>query len=505
MTPPRPRPARPRPGVRTGRQTGTGGRAIDGGGETPPRGHGGRLGASGAATHGSAVEADGTVGPMGTHEPVVRESDPGLALFPAASGPATLGAPAHAPLSVVALQRAAGNAAVARLLATGVQRQPAPAAPAAAPPGPAVTPVAQVKHTLTIPDKKLGGAKDLGYAQAQFKVGGVLDLEVTPRQGAPAAPATPAAPAAPGADGGGGGVTIKGAGGVNATEDGGKYQAEVTVEFEKRVGGILDGCTPKAKVGGEVGGDSAKLGLEVSLEGQTFEPKFGLTIVDINKEDGIKFATLEAGVDWKIKEFSHTASDGAEIKVTPKATVKVEISPNYTRIATALAEGGVEGAASVAAEAALVAGPPLLAAIVIAQGIYMAGEKGELHRRILEGAVDARQAAMSYSQVMTGSEQKAAGPRATAAVARAQGQLAGIAAANKVPVEALMAELRKNSPRDFVRIHSQARQEVFSAYYSEIGKVIGAWRKEHYILAMWTEQAGDVQEARKQVEVVFSH
>ena len=94
----------------------------------------------------------------------------------------------------------------------------------------------------------------------------------------------------------------------------------------------------------------------------------------------------------------------------------------------------------------------------------MAGEKGELHKQILEGAVDARQAAMSYAQVMTGSDQQGGGPRATAAVAKAKEQMNAIATRSKVSVEDLMTELRKNAQRDFVRVHAQARQEVFSAY-----------------------------------------
>jgi hypothetical protein len=387
------------------------------------------------------------------------------------------------PGRVTALSARAGNAGVARMLA----RQPV-----AAPPKPAVTPVGQVKHTFTIPDKKLGDAKDVGYAQAQFKIGANVDLEITPLQAA-------TAPGAPSGD-----VTLKGSGGVNVG-DGTKYQAEVTAEFDKRVGGILDGCTPKAKVGGEAGTQGSKLGLEVSLEGQRFEPKFGFTVIDVSKEDGIKFATLEVAVDWKITEWNYKASDGADIKIAPKATPKLSIEPNYRRILQALLEEGVEGAATLTLDAALLAGPPLLAGIIIAQGIYMAGEKGELHRQILEGAVDARQAAMSYAQVMTGSDQQGGGPRTTAAVAKAKEQMNAIATRSKVSVEELMTELRKNAARDFTRVHAQTRQEVFSAYHSEVRKVVRAWRSEHYILAWWTEEADDVNAAMKQVDVVFSH
>lgn len=418
---------------------------------------------------------------MGTHEPAALQ--PEVVPVPDAV-PATVGAPAGgAAASVVALQRAAGNAAVSRLL----QRQP-PAAPAKPP---TVASVGLVKHTFTVPDKKIGAEKDVGYATAQFKIGGSIDLEITPLQAA-------TAPGAPSGD-----VTLKGSGGVNAG-DGTKYQAEVTAEFEKRVGGILDGCTPKAKVGGEAGKEGSKLGLEVSLEGQRFEPKFGFTVIDVGKDE-VKFATLEAAVDWKIHEWNYKASDGADIKIAPKATPKLAIEPNYKRIIQAIAEEGVEGAATLTIDAALMAGPPLLAAVVIAQGIYMAGEKGELHRTILEGAVDARQAAMSYAQVMTGSDQQGTGPRTQAAIAKAKEQLNAIAARSKVSVEDLMTELRKNAQRDFLRVYAQSKQQIYSAYDSEVRKVIGAWRKEHYILAIWTEEPDDVAEAMRQVDVVFSH
>jgi hypothetical protein len=112
---------------------------------------------------------------------------------------------------------------------------------------------------------------------------------------------------------------------------------------------------------------------------------------------------------------------------------------------------------------------------------------------------------MSYAQVMTGSDQQGAGPRTQAAIAKAKEQLNAIAARGKVSVEDLMTELRKNAQRDFLRVYAQSKQQVYSAYDSEVRKVIGAWRKEHYILAIWTEEPDDVAEAMRQVDVVFSH
>ena len=112
---------------------------------------------------------------------------------------------------------------------------------------------------------------------------------------------------------------------------------------------------------------------------------------------------------------------------------------------------------------------------------------------------------MSYAQVMTGSDQQGTGPRTQAAIAKAKEQINAIATRSKVSVEDLMTELRKNAQRDFLRVHAQARQEVFSAYGSYVRSVIGAWRKEHYILAIWTEESDDVEEAMRQVDVVFSH
>ena len=136
----------------------------------------------------------------------------------------------------------------------------------------------------------------------------------------------------------------------------------------------------------------------------------------------------------------------------------------------------------------------------------MAGEKGALHASINAGAIDAKQAAMDYAQMMTGSEMAPTGPRAREAVAGARSELAKIAANTQVTVEELMTELRKTEgPASFSRIHSMARRQVQSAYASEVRKVISDWRNEHYILAIWTRHEDDVAAAMKGVDVIFSH
>ena len=299
------------------------------------------------------------------------------------------------PSALLGLQRSAGNAATVALL----QREAA-AGQAAAPATAGGPPVLQreggggaglsVKHTYTFPDKKLG-EKDLSYVQATASLGGSIDYEVTP----PPAPASaPTGPAPTPAGSGGeptplaspGGPQVKGSGGLNVSADEVKYQAEVNLEFEKRAVGLFEGSTPKAKFGGEASGDKGKLGLEFSMEGQDLEPKFAFNLVEMDPQKGIHFATLEAAIDWKIHEFTHTASDGAALKVTPKATFKVALEPNYERIFMYLLE---EGGAAVAAEA-LVAGGMIAAGAIAIVGFLITLGDGEAEARAVDNAVDAR-------------------------------------------------------------------------------------------------------------------
>ena len=296
------------------------------------------------------------------------------------------------PSAILGLQRSAGNAATLALLQREAAGGPAPVAglPAVQREGGGGVALS-AKHTYTFPDKKLG-QKDLSYAQATASLGGSIDYEVTP----PPAPATaPAGPTpSPGGSGGEptplpspGGPQVKGSAGVNASAEDVKYQAEVGVEFEKRAVGLFEGSTPKAKFGGEASGDKGKLGVEFSMEGQDLEPKFAFNLLEMDAQKGIHFATLEAAIDWKIHEFTHTASDGAALKITPKATFKVALEPNYERIFMYLLE---EGGAAVAAEA-LIAGGMIAAGAFAIVGFLLTLGDGEAEARAIDNAVASRQ------------------------------------------------------------------------------------------------------------------
>lgn len=294
------------------------------------------------------------------------------------------------PSALLALQRSAGNTATLALL----QRQGIrPGRPGTFPPVVQRNGVAtpSIKHTYTFPELPLA-KRDAGYVEVSAAVVGSIDYEVTAPPPAGAAPPTPAAPPPTPAAGptplpSPGGPEVKSSGGVSASAEGLKYQAEVGLEWEKRATGIFEGMTPKAKFGGEANADSGKLGVEMSMEGKNLEPKFGFTLAEIDAQKGIKFATLEAGVDWKIREWEYTASDGAKLKITPKATLKVAIQPNYERIFIYLVE---QGGATVAAEALLAGGMIFIGAFTIVGFLITLGE-GSAYAQAIDDAGIARE------------------------------------------------------------------------------------------------------------------
>ncbi len=339
--------------------------------------------------HARKVEPERRPGPAAAAPVAIPGFEPSAMLGQRGPAIGHLGPPA-----ILGFQRSAGNAATSTLLRPAAGRgRPTVARRAVAQREGGSAPGPSTKHTYTLPDKKLG-ERELSYVTATTSVSGSLDYEVTPAPAA-AAPA-PAADAAPVPTGVGsptplaspGSGELKGSGGVNASATDLKYQAEVGVEFDKRAVGLFEGCTPKAKIGGEASDDKGKLGIELSMEGDTFEPKFAFNLAEMDPQKGIHFATLEAAVDWKIKEWSFTAEDGSTVKITPKATLKVAIEPNYERIFQYLLE---EGGAEVAAEA-LIAGGMIAAGAIAIIGFLAALGDGEAEARAVDNAEKARTA-----------------------------------------------------------------------------------------------------------------
>ncbi|GAA1678270.1 hypothetical protein GCM10009765_29470 [Fodinicola feengrottensis] len=295
--------------------------------------------------------------------------------------------------TALGLQRTAGNAAVAGLL---TKRRPAVQRAATQVQREGMVEATTVKHTVNLPDWKIG-EKDAGYAKFGLAAGGSYDLEYTPSSGGGEAAAHEggehaAAEHAGGEHAGGegaapheGGTKLKPAAGASASPEGLKYQAEVTAEFEKETSGIFAGCTPKAKLGGEGNADKGKLGIEFSMEGDTFEPKFAFNLMEREGAE-VKFLNLEAGVDWKMKERYYTTADGTKIKVTPKLTLKGSIEPEYKKIFEKLAEE----AAEVITGEVLIAGSMILVGVATIAAFWATIDDGTDEAKAIDAAGQGR-------------------------------------------------------------------------------------------------------------------
>ncbi len=249
--------------------------------------------------------------------------------------------------TMLQLQQQAGNAAVAQKVAQE---------------GAFVGPSG--KLTINAPEEK--ATKELGFGQVQLVAGGSADFEIIAA--------------------GSGDSAVKGAGGVATDLKGASYQGEVSTELHKFTSGLLEGSAWKGKFGGEANADKGKLGLETSLDGDAYEMKFGFTLLEVDgkaaPEEQIKFATLEAGLDLKLKEFTFTAADGTQLKISPKTSLKAVLEPNYRRIATTLAE---KAAALLTAEA-LIAGGLIVGGLAAVVGTLSTLGDGEDEAKAVDNA-----------------------------------------------------------------------------------------------------------------------
>jgi hypothetical protein len=472
------------------------------------------------------------------------------------------------PVGAATLQRSAGNAAVCRLISGGggeeedgpygrwmteagararirptlvpsprkamatahvqpplIQRAPpkAPAAPAAD----EKTSDIVLKHLMQPLELSLEtkGPKPTGYVKLN-KASLKGSVKISPSEVTDGDVSVGGVPSARGGDKTGTAIAI-------AAEAKQKTQTDLTKHYDKAISEFVKSVTGKdnalktelfAKAKAEAkrataGGKSeysAKVGFDFGIDAAVFgvakvTTQVKLTLVGIKAKPGGKGFEFEAtafaaepsqkvAVKWK-KAFSIH-----EIPFDVEGSVEwgAEFEPNWAKIAAdAAADVGTEAAVIAAIDFALLAGPPLLAGFVLATGIVAAGEKGQLHRNIAEAALDASGAAMVFAQCMTGSELPGTGPRAKQAHDAAMAQIKTIATSSGMEPDELMTELR-NKQGDFPRIYSQSKQQIYSAFDGEVGSMIAAWRKEHYILAIWTRAEDDMSAAKEVYEPIFN-
>jgi hypothetical protein len=312
-----------------------------------------------------------------------------------------------------------------------------------------------------------------------------------------------------------------------------KTRTELNKQFDKGVSDLVKAVTDKdnalkteffgkakaeAKAGSSGGKPEAstKLGFDVGMDATIFGGakvtlQCKLTLIGLKAKKG------EKGLEFEATAFS--AEPSAKVSVKWKKAFEshkipfdveggyefgVEFEPNWAKFAADLAaDVGAEAAITAAIDFAALAGPPLLAGFVLASGIVNAGEKGALMKNIGEAATDSHSAAAVFAQVMTGSDVPATGPRSKQAHDAAMNQIKSIAQSNGMEVEELMTGLRgKNG--EYGRIYGQSRQQIHTAFDTEARNTVLAWRKEHYILAIWTREEDDLAAARAAYDPILS-
>ncbi len=184
----------------------------------------------------------------------------------------------------------------------------------------------------------------------------------------------------------------------------------------------------------------------------------------------------------------------ARYKFAGKVGISIEFEPNWTKIAATL----VEDVLPAAAEAAVVAGPPLLFAAIAAMAIVEAGSKGELYSQLVGYALDSRRAAAIGYLTMrgVGDNIAAKGPISTALKASAESQLAVAAAAANLTVDSLKAILNDQPADKAPAQYAAWRSQAIDALEDKARDSVKAWRKDHAFARFWTEFPDQMREAR---------
>ena len=223
---------------------------------------------------------------------------------------------------------------------------------------------------------------------------------------------------------------------------------------------------------------------------------------------------LKLGYDKKLKASPISVSVGETTgKLTFAGSLKGEVSfqPNWEEIGKKAAERTAEQMSTesvmAAAEAASIAGPPLLVAAITAASIYTAGERGELDASILTGAKDAKRAAYAAAMLMSGWDNtETAGPIGAQLMQQTRAELAKQAAKQNVTLEALLLALQKQRTKhDFAVLHEQLLLQARGAYEAQARAAVDRWRSHHRFASFWTRAEDDMVAADRLVAIAFEH
>lgn len=392
----------------------------------------------------------------------------------AEGGPTGTG-PTRPQLGLLGLQRLAGNAAVVRQRQAGrapVQRAPEVQREL----GNWVGLHGHFKNSFTLPDSATFAAADatIPFTPSAITVGVEGDI-------------------GPSADKA---LDVKGAGGLGeppAVEVEKKFM-DIAISDQGK-GNILnsDGWKLSAKGVAQAGVEKTDLGVTLEIgtpigplevTPRVFALKYDKETIAKNGAPSFEIATAEVKQSLKYtKEFTVGQT---KLKFEGTVFVSTTFKPNWKAI---LRELGID-LLPLAAEAAVVLGPPLVFAGIAALAIIDAGEWGDYRASILTGAMDARRAAVIHYLLAAGVASPPApkGPISSAMLESVTAFNAQQAALAGMPVETFKARLSElNGQGATAQVAwAQARGQMLSAYDRKVGDSLSVWRANHKFHSFWT-------------------
>ena len=264
---------------------------------------------------------------------------------------------------------------------------------------------------------------------------------------------------------------------------------------------------------GKLLGTDAKIGLKGGFEllggktgvSATIYGQFGFVYAEGKVFAGVKYDKEDKAPELVAGSLSVSGAGAGETrpfhlgdavyKFAGKLGVAVELEVNWKRISETL----FQDVLPVAAEAAAVAGPPLLFAAITGLAIVQAGDKGELYSGLVGYALDARRAAAVSYLIMSGAGDglTATGPISAAAKASAEAELAKAAEASQLSVDSLKELLRAAAPERKPVRYEEFKNQAVAALDAKAQESIIEWRKGHRFSAFWTQLPDQLAEARR--------